>query len=84
MIRIRELYIWIAGLLFVALVPPGIFDACILKFAGFWCPGCGLGHSIYYLVRGELSTSFQYNPMAIPALIIVSHRIYKLTNYIKL
>ncbi|MCD8741466.1 DUF2752 domain-containing protein [Mucilaginibacter roseus] len=40
-----------------------------------WCPGCGLGHSISWLFRGNLNNSFQAHWLGIPALAIISWRI---------
>ncbi|HEY2583255.1 MAG TPA: DUF2752 domain-containing protein [Mucilaginibacter sp.] len=48
-----------------------------MKLLGFsWCPGCGLGHSISFLFHGDLNRSFHAHWLGIPALVIISHRIY--------
>lgn len=53
------------------------FTLCPLKLMGFnWCPGCGLGHSIAYLLHGDVYHSFHAHWLGIPALLIILHRIY--------
>jgi len=55
----------------------GHFSLCIFKNAGLsFCPGCGLGHSISYLMHGQLQQSFRVHPLGIPATGILIHRIY--------
>ena len=74
-----ELCIWVVGLLFVSIVPPSNFSICLFHHLGFThCPGCGLGHSIYYLVHGEWQQSFEANPLGAFALTVLLFRIYKL------
>ncbi|MCA1745114.1 MAG: DUF2752 domain-containing protein [Bacteroidales bacterium] len=41
-----------------------------------FCPGCGLGTSISWLFRGQLSQSFASHPLGIPAVGILVHRIW--------
>lgn len=70
---------WILGLLLLAgLEPAGdhLFSLCPVSW--FWeggCPGCGLGHSIAYLFRGELLSSWQAHPLGVPALLLLSWRV---------
>jgi hypothetical protein len=40
-----------------------------------WCPGCGLGHSISWLFRGDFVNSFYAHPLGIPAVLIITFRI---------
>ncbi|RFZ83506.1 DUF2752 domain-containing protein [Mucilaginibacter terrenus] len=55
------------------------FSLCPLKLLGFgWCPGCGLGHSISYLFRGDVRGSFHAHWLGIPAVAIILYRIYSL------
>ena len=83
-----ELITWVAGLLYLGCVPPGNFSFCIFHHLGFsFCPGCGLGHSIYYLLHGQWEDSIHAHPLGIIATAILFHRIYilcKSLNYFKL
>jgi uncharacterized membrane protein len=40
-----------------------------------WCPGCGIGHSIAWLLHGDIKNSFQAHWLGIPALIMIIYRI---------
>ncbi|WP_016778292.1 DUF2752 domain-containing protein [Anaerophaga thermohalophila] len=77
-----EAFIWIGGLLSLAITDPstsGHLSLCPLKNAGFdFCPGCGLGHSVSWLFRGNLTASFQSHPLGIPAVIILLARSFNL------
>jgi hypothetical protein len=83
-----EALIWFFGLITLALISPdaGHFTICPLSNLGFdFCPGCGLGHSISLLFRGEFAKSFAAHPLGIFAVIILTYRIIHLTkNYLKL
>lgn len=42
---------------------------CPLKWLGLsWCPGCGLGHAIHYLLHGEWAASWHSHPLGTFAL----------------
>jgi hypothetical protein len=77
-----EALVWILGLLYLALIySPGEthFTICPLANLGLdFCPGCGLGHSISYLFRGDFTSSFHSHPLGIFALIIIVSRIISL------
>jgi len=77
--RYFELVFWIAGLICLAFTNPNgqaHFSLCPLKLLGFkWCPGCGLGHSISFLFRGDIRSSLQAHWLGIPALVIIVYRI---------
>ena len=78
-----ELVVWVTGLLFLAVAEPdGHFTLCPLKNAG-WniCPGCGLGHSVSLLFKGEFAASVEAHPLGIFAVIILSFRIINLTKH---
>jgi len=45
-----------------------------------WCPGCGLGHSIAFLLHGDLRNSFHAHWLGVPALIIILYRIFDLIS----
>jgi hypothetical protein len=52
------------------------FTLCPLKLMGItWCPGCGLGHSIAFLLHGDLRKSFHAHWLGGPALIIILYRV---------
>jgi hypothetical protein len=78
-----ELVFWVAALVSLALADPAgpaHFSLCPLKAMGItWCPGCGLGHSISWLFRGDIHNSFHAHWLGIPALIIILYRIYTLS-----
>ena len=76
-----ELIIWMSALLFLAFTASGSSHSslCPLDNFGFkWCPGCGLGRSLRFLLHGEFSLSFDNHWFGIPAFIILFHRIVQL------
>jgi len=77
-----EAFIWIAGFIVLGLDYPASdnhFTICPLALSGFeWCPGCGLGRSISYLLHGDVQLSFTAHPLGIPAVIILTFRIIQL------
>jgi hypothetical protein len=77
-----ELIFWIAALVSLAFTNPAgpaHFSLCPLKAMGVtWCPGCGLGHAISWLFRGNIRNSFHAHWLGIPALCIILYRIYTL------
>jgi len=77
-----EAFFWLTAILALAITNPaeeGHASLCLIKNTGFdFCPGCGLGHSISWLFRGEFSASFHSHPLGIPALIILLSRSYNL------
>ncbi|WP_345333624.1 DUF2752 domain-containing protein [Mucilaginibacter defluvii] len=79
-----ELCFLVAALIALAITDPAAkthFSLCPLKMAGIgWCPGCGLGHSISWLFRGNISNSFQAHWLGIPALIVIAWRIITLAK----
>lgn len=79
-----ELLIWIAALLYLGFINFNgaiHFTFCPLKNLGFdFCPGCGLGLSIHYLLRLEFVKSFQTHPLGIAGFIILLHRIFVLVK----
>lgn len=73
-----EAFVWIAGLTLMAVMSPtdGHASFCPFNAAGLgFCPGCGLGHSIAWLFRGEFFQSFHAHPMGIAAVAILLWRI---------
>ena len=76
--RHLEAFIWIAAILALAFTSPveSCYSLCPLHNLGLdWCPGCGLGHSISWLFRGEIMHSFEAHPLGIPAVLILLLRI---------
>ena len=77
-----EALIWIGALLFLAFSNP----ESEFHFTIFWpswffdikSPGYGLGHSISWLSRGEISRSLDSHWLGIPTVIILVHRIVTL------
>lgn len=52
---------------------------CIINRLGFdFCPGCGLGRSIHYLMHGEFGKSFQIHPLGFFGFFVIIYRIYSL------
>jgi len=81
-----ELGSWLLALLYLSLIDPTATDhvqLCIFKWFGFsWCPGCGLGHSVSWLLHGHLQQSWDHHPLGIFALPVLIHRIYILLKNI--
>ena len=78
-----ELVIWLAALIVLAFINPTAhhLTLCPLSNMGFrYCPGCGLGRSISYLFRGDLSASFHMHPLGIFALGTIGYRIIQIIN----
>ncbi|WP_345214301.1 DUF2752 domain-containing protein [Mucilaginibacter gynuensis] len=77
-----ELIFWVAAIVSLAITDPKAeahFVLYPLKLAGIgWCPGCGLGHSIAFLLHGDVKSSLHAHWLGIPALIIIVYRIYTL------
>ena len=72
---------WIFALMILAISDPHQphLSLCLFKLAGIpYCPGCGLGHAISYLFRGEFISSFNTHPLALPALFFILLRLYRL------
>jgi hypothetical protein len=77
-----ELVFWVSALISLAFTNPaaaGHFSLCPLKTMGItWCPGCGLGHAISWLLHGDVRNSLQAHWLGIPALAVILYRIYGL------
>ena len=77
-----ELIFWMAALLSLAFSDPTKthFILCPLRLMGItWCPGCGIGHAISFLFRGNISASFHAHWLGVPALLILLYRVYTLS-----
>ncbi len=80
------------GLVLLAMMDPTTTSGpglCLLENLGFeYCPGDGLGHSISFTFRGQLSNALQANILGPFAIIILGSRILYLlfknkSNYYK-
>lgn len=74
-----EAGIWMVGLLLVALPDPSLpstVDLCVFKAIGLpGCPGCGLGHAMGYLFRGELVLAMQSHWLSPFVLVVLLSRV---------
>lgn len=82
----KEAIIWLVALIALAIMDPTKqhVTLCPIGMMGFdFCPGCGLGHSIGYLFRGEWVLSWQTHPLGFFAVGMLSYRIVTiiLNNY---
>lgn len=80
-----ESLIWTLSLVALAVFNPatstGSFSLCLIDQMGFdFCPGCGLGHSIAWLFKGDILASFEAHFLGPFAVIVLITRIFKL-NY---
>lgn len=79
-----EAAVWIAGFGFLAFIDPGaqnLPDLCLLHALGItWCPGCGLGRSVAYLLDGSLGPSLATHPLGLPALLLLGWRTLRLVQ----
>ncbi|MEN9448622.1 MAG: hypothetical protein RJA25_1912 [Bacteroidota bacterium] len=76
-----ELFFWIISLIYLGCINPSEshFSFCVFKYLGInWCLGCGIGHSISYLLHGELFQSIHSHILGIFALAIIVYRIIQL------
>ncbi len=81
-----EIGIWCSALIYFSVIDPTVpqlFSLCPLHNLGFdFCPGCGLGRSISYVLHGDIVASLKCHPLGIPAAIILGQRIYHLSKNI--
>lgn len=79
-----EAVFWTLGLLAMACADPdapGLIDGCLFQWLGVErCPGCGLGHAVAYLTRGEVVASFRAHPLGIPAVAVLTGHIARLVH----
>ncbi len=75
-----EAAFWLSGFIFLALIDPSgaHLSICPLHYLEVYCPGCGLGRSISYLLHGEVLASFQTHPLGVVATLILGHRTLRL------
>ena len=78
-----EALVWFVGLTSLAIYYPSgeHVSLCPLYQLGVdFCPGCGLGRSISYVLHGEIVPSLKTHPLGIFAVIVLSLRIIKLSK----
>jgi hypothetical protein len=76
-----EIIAFSGGLLYLLLLEPSHehFSFCLFRLAGIdFCPGCGLGKSISYLLHFNVTESIKTHPLGIPAFLIIVNRIISL------
>jgi len=76
-----EAWFWITAIILLIISNPSSNHVSLCMFKNLnlgFCPGCGLGHSISWLFRGEFINSFQAHPLGLPAVIILLYRSFKL------
>lgn len=73
-----EWIVLLAGLLLMALLDPfgQAASLCPIDRLGFdFCPGCGLGKSVAFAARGDLTASLQSHPLGVLAILVIVARI---------
>ncbi|MBA4252105.1 MAG: hypothetical protein C0442_10355 [Chlorobiaceae bacterium] len=80
-----EIVLWFGCLFYLVLFNPYLsshFTFCVINIVGItWCPGCGIGKSISYLLHGDIYKSFETHILGTPALILIIIRIVQLYNF---
>jgi hypothetical protein len=77
-----ELLLWSGLLLAPIFINPleNHVSFCLFHNLGFdFCPGCGLGRSLAFLYRGDLTRSFLCHPLGMIAFCILLFRIIQLS-----
>jgi len=79
-----EAIIWTGGLLAVGLADPraeSLIELCLFKAVGLsGCPGCGLGHAMGFLFRGEWNLALSSHIFSPVVLVFLLHRIGSLVR----
>lgn len=77
-----EAAIWTAGLVAMACADPeapGLLDGCLFRWLGVeWCPGCGLGHAVGHLFRGEWTASLEAHSLGWFAVLVLGGHVIQL------
>ncbi len=77
-----ELLVWVSAFIYLGIFDPytkSEFTFCLFSRLGFhYCPGCGLGRAVSFLLHGDLQRSLQTHILAIPATIILLYRVISL------
>ncbi|WP_299822606.1 DUF2752 domain-containing protein [uncultured Pontibacter sp.] len=84
---LAEVGLWCAGIVLLALMNPDgehLFSFCPYSWVlENGCIGCGLGHGVAYLLRGNWQASWQAHPLAAPALLLLLWRCWQLLRWHK-
>ncbi len=78
-----EAVVWLSGFVVLALLSPyrEHYSFCLFHNLGItFCPGCGLGRSISYLLHGDIGSSLRTHLLGIPATAILASRIMVLLS----
>ncbi|MCO6465182.1 MAG: DUF2752 domain-containing protein [Bradyrhizobiaceae bacterium] len=80
----REALFWVLALVVLVVLPPGSnehFTFCVPSMLGIdVCPGCGIGQSIGYFLRGNVHESLHAHPLGAFAVIVLVARVLSLTT----
>jgi hypothetical protein len=79
-----EGYIWFTSIILLSIPFAELtsFSLCPFHNLGFeFCPGCGLGRSIHYLIHFQFEKSFTIHPLGGAALLILLFRIFTLIKF---
>ena len=78
-----EAGIWTVGLAAMCITDPTAeswIELCVFKALGLGeCPGCGLGHALGFLVRGEWNLAIESHLLSPVVAVVLMHRISSLT-----
>ena len=72
--------------MYLAIISPveSHFSFCLFKQLGInWCPGCGIGSSISYVLHGDIIKSFQTHILGTFALLVIVYRVLQLILKLK-
>ena len=79
-----ELIVWPTALMLLFLMDPHQHNGeslCMLKRMKLpWCPGCGLGHSISFLLHGKWNAALKSHPLGPFAVLILTYRTIQLAK----
>ena len=77
-----EALFWMAAIIFLAFIEPTEsthFTLCPFSAMGIdFCPGCGLGRSVSYILHGEITNSLSLHPLGVFAIIVLTTRVISL------
>jgi hypothetical protein len=77
-----ELIFFVSGMIYLALLDPWEaehYHFCLIKIFNIgYCPGCGLGRSISFLLHGRLLASIYEHPLGIVGMAVIISRIYEI------
>ncbi|WP_212001046.1 DUF2752 domain-containing protein [Chitinophaga sp. HK235] len=78
-----ELLAWPAGLLCLFFLDPAANhpSLCLLKNVGIpFCPGCGLGHGVHYLLHGQWREAVHHHWLAPVVVATLLYRTFQLAR----